>query len=87
MIEEDDHKSEISNADNRGSKSEKEQNDFNLNLIKSLKSEEIKNTMLNIFDSYYQSDKTRLKNIAKKALKRQKPLEDDLMEIDEEKKS
>ena len=35
--------------------------------------------MLNIFDSYYQSDKTRLKNIAKKALKRPKPSEDYLI--------
>ena len=65
MSEEDDNKQEISNADNRSSKSEKEQNDFNLNLIKFLKSDEIKNTF-NIFDSYYQSDKTRLKNIEKK---------------------
>ena len=36
MIEEDDHKSKISNAYNRSSKSEKEQKDFNLNSIKSL---------------------------------------------------
>ena len=70
MNEEDDNKSEISNADNRSSKFEKEQNNYNyLNLKKSLKSEEIKNTIFNIFDSYYQSDNTRLKNIAKKSMK------------------
>ena len=39
------------------------------NLISSLKSEEVKTTIFNIFDFYYESNKNSLKNIRKQKQK------------------
>ena len=66
-------------------KSEDDQKDFNNNLIKSLKSEEVKTTFFNIFGAYCGSNKTSLKNKGKQNQKRKNPPEDGLMEVEFEK--
>lgn len=63
-----------------------EQNNFNNNLIKAFKSKEIKKTFISIFDSYFQSNKTNLKNANAGKLKRTSMINSDLDEdiIEEE---
>ena len=58
MSEDEEAKSEDLLEEIKSIKSEEEQKNFNNNLINSLKSEEVKNSLFNIFDSYYQSEKT-----------------------------
>ena len=64
---------------NIDTESEDVQKDFNNNLINSLKQEEVKTTIFNIFDSYYESNKTSLKNTREKEKKR--PSDDELHNI------
>ena len=61
-----------------------EQNIFNNNLIKAFKSKEIKKTFISIFDSYFQSNKTNLKNANIGKLKRTSLLKSDSDDSDED---
>ena len=65
-LDEYDSMSEESEDENMDIRSEDDQKEFNNNLINSLKSEEVKTTIFTIFDSFYQSNNTSLKNVAKK---------------------
>ena len=67
----------------QNNKSFDEQNSFNNQLIKSFQSKEIRNTFKSIFDSYFQSGFTNLKN-CKKSSKSDKVTvsEIDLMDLE-----